>query len=40
MTDYVHPAEAQRALDEIRDRQRQVVTGTPIPAWFWAATGR
>jgi hypothetical protein len=38
MTEYVHPAEAQRALDEIRDRQRQVVTGTPIPAWFWAAT--
>jgi hypothetical protein len=38
MTEYVHPAEAQRALDEIRDRQRQVVAGTPIPGWFWAAT--
>jgi hypothetical protein len=38
MTEYVQPAEAQRALDEIRSRQRQVVAATPIPAWFWAAT--
>ncbi len=38
MTEYMHPTEAQRALDEIRNRQRQVVAATPIPGWFWAAT--
>jgi hypothetical protein len=38
MTEFVQPAEAKRALDEIRNRQRQVVAATPIPGWFWAAT--
>src|SRR5690242_17271458 len=37
MTEYLQPVEAQRALDEIRDRQRQVLARPPIPAWFWAA---
>jgi hypothetical protein len=37
MTEDLHPVEAQRALDEIRDRQRQVVTAAPIPGWFWPA---
>jgi hypothetical protein len=38
MTEYVQPAEAKRALDEIRSRQRQAVVATPIPGWFWVAT--
>jgi hypothetical protein len=31
--------QAVHALDEIRARQRQVLTATVIPDWFWSAIG-
>jgi hypothetical protein len=31
--------QAVHALDEIRARQRQVLTATVIPDWFWGAVG-
>ena len=39
MNEDVGRDQAVRALDEIRARQRQVVTASVIPGWFWSALG-
>ncbi len=39
MSEDVGREQAVRALDEIRAAQRQVVTATVIPDWFWGALG-
>jgi hypothetical protein len=39
MSEDVGRDQAVRALDEIRAAQRQVVTATVIPNWFWGALG-
>jgi hypothetical protein len=39
MTEHVGRDEAAHALEEIRERQRQVVEASLIPGWYWAATG-
>jgi hypothetical protein len=39
MTEHVGRDEAVHALEEIRNRQRQVVEASLIPGWYWAATG-
>jgi hypothetical protein len=39
MSEQVHPDEAVRALEQIRDRQEQVINVTVIPAWYWWLVG-
>jgi hypothetical protein len=37
MTDQIRPEEAARALDEIGQRQAQVIQQASIPTWYWWA---
>jgi hypothetical protein len=39
MSDNLRPDEAARALDEVRQRQANVIEATMIPAWFYGAVG-
>ena len=39
MSEQLGRDDAVQALDEIRARQRQVVTASVIPDWYWSAVG-
>jgi hypothetical protein len=39
MSEQLSPGEAAQALDEIQQRQQQVIDLAAIPAWYWWAVG-
>lgn len=39
MADELQSAEADKALTEIQNRQRQVIDVATVPAWYWWAVG-
>lgn len=39
MGEQIRPDEAARALDQIRDRQEQVINVSVVPAWYWWLVG-